>query len=438
MEDTPTRDHAVHVPTSRIQILTEVFIVLSAGALVAATFFSYRRFTVYEDICLIGLILFRIVTKGKKGKSIPRWVIAVVMLYLTSEIIGALMSSDISYAVKELRRFTHLFVAGLLFTVPLSSKSRSVLMTVFFCTAAIAGVAGILQYFGIVSTAGVYGGIEQGSIRSRGFSSNAILYASILAVVCSSSIVVLFSGRKNFPMSPVYRWFLLIIAVLTLSGILLSGSRGVWVALCIACLITLFIYKKQLSLLFAAILAIICIIVFSMNPYLRGQAKTIVASMYSKDKFESRDVRLELWKGSWLIFKEHPLLGVGTWNYESAVDEYIRQGRLKPLPVKMHAHSIYFHALATRGIIGFVLTIVLIVTIILWGRKEIKENSGFGGYVIILIAVLAAVGGLTEINLDINQILAANCLAIGIMGPIDLPEREDDTFTSKSCGCSCQ
>ena len=96
----------------------------------------------------------------------------------------------------------------------------------------------------------------------------------------------------------------------------------------------------------------------------------------------------------------------------------------------MHAHNIYMHALATRGLIGFALTVGLFVVLITWGMRSIRDGGGIGGYIIILSTVLAIVGGLTEINLDINKFLAAYCLTIGLLGPYG--SIKDDQRTIRS------
>ena len=399
-----------------VSFLSEIFVLLSTSALIAVTFLSDRRSTVFEVICLVALILFKVVHKRNVVANIPPWVVVIVYLYLLSEAIGAFMSIDVNYAIRELRRFVHVFIAGLLFTVPIRDKNRKILTVVFFITAAIAGIAGILQYMDILSTRGVYGGIEQFG-RPRGFSSNAILYASILAVACSTSIIILFTRNDDLRTSLAEQGFLLIISLFTAGGIIVSLSRGVWISIIIACIITLLIYNSWRAVYFIVSLLLVCTIVLSLYPDFRERAESIVTSVYSEKRMESTGYRLELWKGSFLLFKDHPIFGVGTWNFQSAIDTYIQKGILKPIPDKMHAHNIYLHALATRGIIGFLLTISLLIVSFLWGKMEVRCYGGIGGYIIILITVLACIGGLTEINLDINQILATQCLAIGLMGP---------------------
>jgi len=157
--------------------------------------------------------------------------------------------------------------------------------------------------------------------------------------------------------------------------------------------------------------------IFIFNSTLRQRATSIVTSFYTENEKGSTGNRLELWKGSLMIFKERPLLGTGTGNFESSIKRLITEKKLKEMPYTMHAHNIFFQALATRGLIGFVITIGFFATLVKWGIKEIREHGGIGGYAILFCSVLTIVGGLTENNIENGKFLAALCLTIGLIGP---------------------
>ncbi len=103
-----------------------------------------------------------------------------------------------------------------------------------------------------------------------------------------------------------------------------------------------------------------------LSSSLRQRAISIVTSIYTDDVMAGSGNRLELWKGSLLFFKRYPFPGVGTWNHQSVIEEFIRDKKVKTMP-RMHAHSIYLQALATRGITGFAVTIGLFTTLVAWG-----------------------------------------------------------------------
>ncbi len=400
--------------TKSVDFLLDALLILALFGFIGMTFLQERRATVFDFICLGPLIARRFIIKNELRHSLPKSLVIMVSLYLASEIIGALLSANRPWAFSELRRFVPVFTAGLLFTTPLSKKSRKILITFFFIAAALAGLIGILQNFGLIYKGGVYWGDD----RPHGFISHPILYAAILAFVSASTLIMLFVKKNDLYQSFMGRCFLLTVFFLTSSGILFSGSRSVWIALVVACMITLFLYNRRKAFLFFFYLVMVCILIFIFSSSLRQRAESIVTSVYNADDvMEGTGNRLELWKGSLLLLKEHPFLGVGTWNFQSAIEELIQEKKVKEMPIRMHAHSLYFQALATRGITGFVLTLGLFTTLVAWGRKEIRDYSGIGGYIIILSTVLTIVGGLWEINIEINQYIAAYCLTIGLIGP---------------------
>ncbi len=391
----------------------EVLVVLALSALISVTFFSERRETAWEFVCLGVLLVWRYILHFETQRSLPKSLIIVVALYLASEIVGAFLSADRHWALTELKRFVHVFIAGLLFTAPLSDKNRKIVITFFFITAALAGLVGILQYFGLIYKGGVFAGDN----RPHGFISHPILYAAILAFVSASAVMMLFIKKNILYRSRMGRYFLLAVLILTFGGVLFSGTRSVWIALVAACTITLFLYDRRKASIFFFSLVMIFILIFILSSSLRQRAISIVTSVYTDDATIGTGNRLELWKGSLLLFKKYPLLGVGTWNFQTAIEELIREKKVKEMPIRMHAHSIYLQALATRGITGFAVTLGLFSVLVAWGSREIRDHGGIGGYVIILSTLLAAVGGLWEVNMEINQFLAAYCLTIGLIGP---------------------
>lgn len=69
--------------------------------------------------------------------------------------------------------------------------------------------------------------------------------------------------------------------------------------------------------------------------------------------------RLDLWKVSWQIFRDHPWFGVGLGNYPSAVAKY------SDSLGGMHAHNVPLQMLAETGLLGFVLHVGVIASSLL-------------------------------------------------------------------------
>jgi O-antigen ligase len=393
-------------------------IVLTLVVLAGTIFFTDRRASVFDALPIGAFLAWRFIFRKEPQLALPNSLIAWTVLYLASCFVGALMSGDQNWQLNEFRRrYTHVFVAGLLFTAPLSIKNRKIVILSFFVAGAIAGAVGILQYFGLI--------YEQWP-RPHGFSAHPILYAELLAFVCGSAIIMLFIDKEDLFRSPGGRFLLIVIVFSTFGGILASGSRGVWIALAVACLVTLLLYNRRKAATFILSAIAVCILALLLSSALRERASSIVTSLYTEDEKGSTGTRLELWKGSLLIFKEHPLFGVGTGNYQSSIEDFVHRKRIKEPLVAMHAHNIFFQALATRGIIGLVLTAGFFFALIKWGMREIDDYRQIGGYIIVLSGILTIIGGLTENNTEHAKYLAAFCFTIGLLGPYGEDKAQKD------------
>jgi O-antigen ligase len=392
-------------------------IVLTLVVLAGTIFFTDRRASVFDALPIGALLAWRFIFRREPQLKLPDSLITWTVLYLASCFVGALMSGDQNWQLNEFRRrYTHVFVAGLLFTAPLSAKNRKIVILSFFVAGSIAGAAGILQHFGLM--------YQQWS-RPHGFSAHPILYTEILAFVCGSAILMLFIDKVDLFHSLGGRLLLIVIVFLTFGGILVSGSRGVWIALAVACPVTLLLYNRRKAATFLLSAIAVCVLALLLSSALRERASSIVTSFYTEDEKGSTGTRLELWKGSMLIFKKHPLLGVGTGNYQSSIEELIQEKKIKEPLVAMHAHNIFFQALATRGIIGLVLTAGFFVALIKWGIREINYQR-IGGYIIVLSGILTIIGGLTENNTEHAKYLAAFCFTIGLIGPYGAGKAQKD------------
>ena len=107
--------------------------------------------------------------------------------------------------------------------------------------------------------------------------------------------------------------------------------------------------------------------------------------------------RLEMWKAAKLGFEESPLLGVGTGKFPQLILDLDEQDKVDPSIAlnqasgkpHSHAHNELMNVLATRGIVGVVITIALFYVLfsMFWqalkgGGKE--KSYGFAGVSLIL------------------------------------------------------
>ena len=375
------------------------------GGFAASIFFTKTGISVFGLASMALILIWKYIVKYEQKNFIPKSVFILTMLFFLDLVVSAAMSNNYRWSFSELGKYRHILLGGLVFIAPLTQKNRKKIIIVFFASAALDAFAGVLQYFDILYKA---------YDRPHGYSTHPILFAADLAFACGPALVMLFI-RNNIFVSTREKYFLLVIAALTFVGIILSQSRGVWIALFVAGTATVFLYSWRKALIFALALIIFFIMLVSASGTLRERAVSIVTSAHTETIMGSTGNRLELWKGAIIMFKEHPLLGTGYGDFESAIDKLVAEQKVNSMPDRIYAHNIFLQVLATRGMIGFIILMGLFIAIIVWG-KEKSKNQQMGGYIIILSTLLTMVGGLTENNIEIHRFLAAYALTLGLIG----------------------
>jgi O-antigen ligase len=174
-----------------------------------------------------------------------------------------------------------------------------------------------------------------------------------------------------------------VIVTLSALALILSGTRGIWVAMLIPLVISLFIYwqgylKEYLKPIIFSMLCVI--ILFAISPlieksisYIRninqgGSVIDRISSIY--DLSESSNVgRLQIWKESLLYAIHHPL-GTGYGNFIVSLYDHVPENATLEslanqknirynLPQKfITAHSLYLHLLVELGVLGLSLFII--------------------------------------------------------------------------------
>jgi O-antigen ligase len=179
-----------------------------------------------------------------------------------------------------------------------------------------------------------------------------------------------------------------------------------------------FIYNYKKAVVGLVLMTLLSVSIFASSDTLKQRAQSIVNSarnFYSEDKSIMKPERYDIWKGALLIFKDSPVFGTGTGDFEDDMNRLIDEEKIRGGIKRQHAHSIYFQWLSTQGMVGLISLLLLLASLTHWGMGEIKRGST-GGYVIILAVFLMATGGLTENNIGISKYFSAWCFTMGLFG----------------------
>jgi O-antigen ligase len=179
--------------------------------------------------------------------------------------------------------------------------------------------------------------------------------------LASLFLIKQYQYKKVFFISCLFAFFMGLIASA------LSGSRGGWVALplLIALFMAFFPTRKLNKLVSILLLLGLMVATYHTNTNVTVRVNSVFQEMNSyfltdiRDNTEALQVssiglRLEVWRAAWLIFKEHPIIGVGSGEFNAALQEKVATGEVANIFIFDHAHSEPLHLLTILGLIGFI------------------------------------------------------------------------------------
>ncbi len=188
---------------------------------------------------------------------------------------------------------------------------------------------------------------------------------------------------------------------------LLSGSRGGWLALLLSFL-PMYSYGRH-----ALGRRTVMILVASVG--LMGAASLLPQTgvrervldvqreieLYNNGNPDtSVGARLEMWKGAWTLFLEHPVTGIGRANYNRGLNDLIDRGVINPaMRDYHHAHNEILNALATQGLLGALALIALYAAPLRFFTRQLKLEGPHRPYALAgVLLVLSFVDfGLTQV-----------------------------------------
>lgn len=231
-------------------------------------------------------------------------------------------------------------------------------------------------------------------------------------------------GSKDYKLTCILARSAFAVGVLAL---LFTCTRGAWIGF-IAGLILFYIIKQKWLFLAASgvVLVLIFSILFIYFPD-SGPGKGVRSLVSPFDKQVPRVAASNLrrwykWKASWMMFKEHPLFGIGPYRFEEELPNYLSEQVWDEVFKNQdysHAHNIYLDALATMGITGFSgLLFSLSAVFYLLISKYKCCNLSFEKALVLgaLIAFTSfCVGGLTNQCFHRSQVLLNLCFLLGLV-----------------------
>ena len=124
-------------------------------------------------------------------------------------------------------------------------------------------------------------------------------------------------------------------------ALLLTGTRGAWIAAVILIPLVLLIHAERKLKKLGAILVALSLVggIFVITPALSNRVATITDL-----KMQSNSERLLMWQSAWQMFKDNPIFGIGYGSYKVAYQTKYISPDAKERTLE-HAHSNFFQML---------------------------------------------------------------------------------------------
>ncbi len=343
-----------------------------------------------SGVCLGIATLFFLISLFKK--DIPLiWhnrIFWAILFFCALPFIGLLWTEDIKSGLTLCRRISLVIITYLLCAYFLKDdKDKIKLLKVLVIGVVVLNLLGLIKFFGIWN-------LKAFSLPSVVIM-NPIWFGNVSAISLYASLVIFFileRGKKIWALC----------SIINALGIVLSASRGPYLAALIVfgvVFLTTFL-KEKLMRVFPLLIVIILGIVW-FKPEFKQKIfdinDQIKAFFLSSEVKTSIGARLGMWKLSFEMFKDNPILGVGTGDYELEVARRT-EGSWSFLRKYNQPHSIYFYFLALYGLIGIG---VLFFLFFMWFKESLKRTKNFGvskafGILALAVGLHYLLAGLTE------------------------------------------
>lgn len=284
------------------------------------------------------------------------WLLSLVVFFALGAV-SLFFSENIDEGWKRLERYFRLMSIGSIFLLLLRFQVRAGTIFIWALMVSAAVLAGQAFYETLV----LEKSRAEGIYYAIGFGDMSVLVATIL-------VAALMTIAKDTR----FRLLVLSAIVLALYATIESVARGAWLFIPFAVVLFMGLYWKQLSnhlrwiVSGSIVMATLILLLTQPATITNGIQKglnELQRYQENPEQYSSWGVRLNLWRVSLNIFRENPMLGTGLGDFHTDNKQMVAEGKIKGERIEHygHAHSIYFEALATTGLLGLLTMLIALL-----------------------------------------------------------------------------
>ena len=350
----------------------------------------------------VGLGTLFIIVWAVRNKTLPQFdanILEVLAVYLVFQIFIATTSWEPAISFREVFGEVHRFFP-LIFAMTFI-KNREQLCAVL--------IASLIAFL-INDAAGIYQYFIKGEPRAFGFNHTPTFYGSFMLIQLPLTI---YAAQLKI-LSPLWRRLALLATILSLVCLVLSMTRGAWLAFIMVVVIFVLLEKKyrRLTAKICAGLAIIFLIVAINSPTIQDRLSSLTNA-----NFQSNSERVLMWKAAAEIFCDYPIYGVGQKMFVNAYNKHYLPPEAKEIG-HTQPHNNFLHRASEGGLIGLS-SFVGRYAYFFWKfftQYKREKNFAFGaGMTAILILAGLQLEGLTDTNMNQVPIMREFWLLAGTL-----------------------
>jgi O-antigen ligase len=391
------------------------------SCLLLSVFTAYFLTTVFKpdfsDVMAATLVLIGLFCLKGSLKSLKKSPLGQLEQYLLVAFVVYAIVTIVSFSYWPSTRHGHMRLEDdikFLFFIPLYMVLRQyqlrtrAILTVFIIFALLLGVVPIVQYIGI-SQYNEYWFKFDDAFRDHWRPSGSVnpMRYGVIALVLAGWLLNAKLVFKDKTWS--LRFALLLGFVLALVGCFLTQTRGVWLAipvLILAYLFYVFRMGRDRYIWVILLTSIVFLVSLSQSNLVQKRLDITLSNLQQYQEGNgnsSLGARLDMYKFSLKLFTDNPIFGHGLGVFKTKAQEARIDGQLAGMSTELGKrrtpHNEFFQALVERGVIGLVVTIMLLIAPGVIFYKALKSRSrksvyyGLNGIVLLIIFFVAGQTG---------------------------------------------